>query len=517
MRTPSKAGASNRSVATGRQIDRIFWNQSPSHYSHTRISRSSRKPENGRVTTSNLAGTVDWIMKHNLHITAALCALPLFVAVAQPATADQTNNTSFAIDQPVRSIALQPDGKVLIGGEFTVADGVSRGHVARLNSDGSTDFAFMNALAGANGVVYSTALQQDGKLLIGGTFQSVNGIAEPGVARLNTNGSVDTNFKAAIGPAPIGVQIALQSDHKILVETSVLNGTTSHDTLFRLNVDGTRDTNWLVALDGAVSAMAQQSDGKIIIVGSFTPGVARITTNGMPDTTFLNGVSGVVGLVNCVAIQPDGKVLVGGYFFFVNHVARTRLARLNPDGSVDAGFQNGMAGADGEPEAIALQPDGKVLIGGYFNSINNTPRSGIARLNPDGSLDTGFQNGMAGANAVRSLVLQPDGKVLIGGVFTSVNGITRYRIARLNANGSVDPLFHNGGLPPPLLSNARIQSNHFAFQLAGQSNQVVVVETSTNLKNWLPLATNTFGIGPLPFTDPAPASLRMRFYRARLQ
>jgi uncharacterized delta-60 repeat protein len=458
-------------------------------------------------------------MKHNQHITTALCALPLFAALAPlPATADQNTNASFALDQPVRSIVLQPDGKVIIGGEFTVADGAARGHVARLNPDGETDFTFMNALAGANGAVYSTALQQDGKLLIGGTFQFANGIAQPGVARLNPNGSLDTNFNAAIGPAPIGVQIALQSDHKILVETTVLNGTTTRDTLFRLNVDGTRDTNWLVALDGAVSAMAQQNDGKIVIVGSFTPGVARLTTNGIADTTFLNGMSGVVGLVNCVAIQPDGKILIGGYFFFVNHVARTRLARLNPDGSVDVGFQNGMAGADGEPEAIALQPDGKVLIGGYFNSVNNTPRSGIARLNSDGSLDTGFQNGMAGADApsVLSLVLQPDGKVLIGGAFTSINGVKRYRIARLNANGSVDPLFHNGGPPPPILSNARIQSNHFAFQLSGQSNQLVVIETSTNLKNWLPLATNTFGSTPLPFTDPAPATLRMRLYRARL-
>src|SRR5215813_3393638 len=119
-------------------------------------------------------------MKYNLHLTTALCALQFFATVPLPATADQTNNTSFALDQSVRSIALQPDGKILIAGEFTVADGAARGHVARLNPDGATDFTFMNALAGANGAVYSTALQQDGKLLIGGIFQFVNGIAQPG-------------------------------------------------------------------------------------------------------------------------------------------------------------------------------------------------------------------------------------------------------------------------------------------------------------------------------------------------
>jgi uncharacterized delta-60 repeat protein len=272
--------------------------------------------------------------------------------------------------------------------------------------------------------------------------------------------------------------------------------------------------------------MEQQADGKILIVGTFASvngvnraGLARLNTNGTTDSTFQNGMSGVPGLVNCLALQPDGKVLIGGYFLLVNGVRRTRIARVNQDGSVDAVFQNGMAGADGDLEAFAVQPDGKVLIGGYFSSVNNVRRSGIARLAPDGSLDSSFQNGMAGADVpfVLALALQPDGKVIIGGGFTSINGVRRYRIARLNADGSVDPLFHNGGEPPPVLNNAGIQSNHFVFKISGQSSQVVVVEASANLLNWLPVATNTLGDTPLPFNDPAPANLHMRFYRARLQ
>src|SRR5262249_51770591 len=130
-----------------------------------------------RVTTSIRAREGGWNMKNHLqfaalpprgdsvappsaHITTTLFALLLIAEISPlPAAADQTNSTPFALDQQVRSIALQPDGKVLIGGEFTVADGATRGHVARLNSDGSTDFTFMNGLAGANGNVYSTALQ----------------------------------------------------------------------------------------------------------------------------------------------------------------------------------------------------------------------------------------------------------------------------------------------------------------------------------------------------------------------
>jgi uncharacterized delta-60 repeat protein len=349
----------------------------------------------------------------------------------------------------------------------------------------------------------------------------VNGTPRVGLAGLNTNGSLGMSFNAVTGSAPV----AVQSDGKLLTSIALLNSSGTQDTLFRLNPNGTRDTNWLVTLNGgAVSAIAQQADGKIVIGGTFVSvngtnraGVARLNTNGTPDLTFGNGLSGVSGLVNCLALQPDGKVLIGGYFFFVNGLSRTRIARLNQDGSVDGGFQNGMAGADGEVEALAVQPDGKILMGGFFTSVNNAHRSGVARLNPDGSLDNAFQNGMAGAepSAVNALVLQPDGKVVIGGGFTAINGVSRYRIARLNADGSVDFLFQNGGRP--VLSDAAIQLNHFTFQISGSSNQVIVVEASANLLNWFPLATNTLNGTSLLFSDPTPATLPMRVYRARVR
>jgi uncharacterized delta-60 repeat protein len=434
--------------------------------------------------------------------------------------ADTTTNAPLALDQPVRAIALQPDGKVVIGGDFAVVAGATRGHVARLKADGTTDFTFLNNLSGANASVYSTALQSDGKILIAGIFRSVNGLAQIGLARLNTNGFLDMSFNAVTGSAPF----AVQADGKLLVDTALLTGDTSHDSLFRLNVNGTRDTNWPVAqINGTVSALAQQSDGKIILGGTVSvngtirQGVARLNTNGVVDATFLNGMPGVPGLINCVTVRSDGKVLIGGYFFFVNNVNRTRIAQLNSDGSLDTTFQNGMAGADGEVEAIAVQPDGKILLGGYFRSVNNTPRAGIARLNTDGSVDTGFQNGMTGADLpiVLAIALQPNGKVIVGGAFTAMNGVPRYRIACLNADGSLDKAFQNGG--QPLLSAATIQFDHFQFQISGQSNQEIIVEASTNLLNWLPLTTNILSSNTISLSDPVPANFRMRFYRARVQ
>jgi uncharacterized delta-60 repeat protein len=271
--------------------------------------------------------------------------------------------------------------------------------------------------------------------------------------------------------------------------------------------------------------MARQPDAKLVISGTFSEvngmiraGLARLNTNGAPDVTFQNGMSGAPGIVDALALQLDGKIVLGGYFIMVNGIARVRLARLNPDGGTDTGFLNGMAGADGDVMSIVIQPDGKILIAGAFTMINTSRRSGIARLNSDGSVDNTFQNGMAGANSIVSaLALQPDGKVVMAGSFTAVNGVARYYIARLNSDGSLDSAFHNGGPPGPILSNAAILSNHFGFLIDGQSNQVFVIESTTNFLYWLPLATNRFGSNPAAFTDPASANLNHRFYRARVQ
>jgi hypothetical protein len=107
--------------------------------------------------------------------------------------------------------------------------------------------------------------------------------------------------------------------------------------------------------------------------------------------------------------------------------------------------------------------------------------------------------------------------VAVGGNFTAVNGVPRYYIARLNTDGSLDSGFHNGGPPVPILSNPGIISNRFGFLIQGLSNQVVVIEATTNLLNWSPLATNRLGNSPAAFSDSPSSNFHSRFYRARLQ
>ena len=173
--------------------------------------------------------------------------------------------------------------------------------------------------------------------------------------------------------------------------------------------------------------------------------IARLNADGSLDGTFLNGLAGANSFVRALAVQPDGRVLIGGEFTTVNGASRNRIARLNVDGSLDTTFLNGLAGADSLVRSLAVQPDGRVLIGGSFATVNGVSRNRTARLNADGSLDATFLIGVAGVDSlVCSLALQDDGRVLIAGNFTTVNEVSRNRIARLNASGSLDTSFLNG-------------------------------------------------------------------------
>ncbi len=155
---------------------------------------------------------------------------------------------------------------------------------------------------------------------------------------------------------------------------------------------------------------------------------------------------GLQGAVNAIAIQPDGRVLIGGVFGNFDGASppeRVNLARLNEDGSLDATFAVVVNNA---VNAIALQPDGRIVIGGDFTSVGGVPRNRVARLNADGSLDALFLNAPAsGFNGeVNSVLVDGSGRIVVGGAFTAINGYGRNRVARLNADGSLDTSFDPG-------------------------------------------------------------------------
>jgi uncharacterized delta-60 repeat protein len=367
---------------------------------------------------------------------------------------DVTFNSSANLT--VRSTLIQPNGKIIIGGNFTTCNGISRNGIARLNADGTLDTGF-NPGTGTSGV-FCISIQTDGKIIIGGGFTSYNGTARNGIARITSSGLLDATLNPGTGVNANAIirAVSVQSDSKIIIggDFTSYNGTAINK-IARINTNGTLDGTFIPGdiPTNNVLAISLQSDGKIIIGGNFTGYVwnglnrnriVRLNTNGSHDFSF-NPVRGLNGMINCTAIQTDGKIIVGGSFTYYNDAPLNNhsIARLNADGSIDATFN---AETSGSVSAVAIQSDGKIIIGGSFTSLNGTAINNIARLNANGSIDATFNPGTGlNANAIiRAVSVQSDSKIIIGGNFTSYNGISRNGIARLNADGTLDTGFNPG-------------------------------------------------------------------------
>ena len=369
-----------------------------------------------------------------------------------------TTNTGTGFDNSVSSIAIQSDGKIVIGGFLTTFNGVTVNHIVRLNTDGTRDTAFTtNTGTAFNGLVFSIAIQSDGKLVIGGSFSTFNGVTVNRIVRLNSDGTRDTAFTTNTGTAFNSSvnSIAIQSDGKIVAGGLFLtfNGVTVNR-IVRLNADGTLDTafttNTGTGFDNGVNSIAIQSDGKLVIGGTLTTfngvtvnRIVRLNSDGTRDTGVQISFA-FNGLVLSIAIQSDGKIVVGGFFLTFNDVTVNRIVRLNSDGTRDTAFttNTGTAFSDGV-RSIAIQSDGKLVIGGQFTTFNGVTVNRIVRLNTDGTRDTAFttNTGTAFSGAVQSIAIQSDGKLVIGGDFLTFNGVTVNRIVRLNSDGTRDTVF----------------------------------------------------------------------------
>ena len=377
----------------------------------------------------------------------------------------------------VDALAVQADGKILVGGSFDALGGggigtTTRNRIGRLNPDGSLDTSFN---PGANDFVRTLAIQGDGKILVGGDFNTLGGggtgtTTRNTIGRLNPDGSLDTSFDPGANQSVD--DLVVQADGKILVGGAFTTlggggtGTTTRNRIGRLNPDGSLDTSFNPGANDFVRTLAIQGDGKILVGGDFNTlggggtgtttrnSIGRLNPNGSLDPSFNPGVNGTLF---ALAVQGDGKILVGGNFIGLGGgtgtTTRNRIGRLYLDGSLDNSFNPGSNNpfADDLVLALAAQADGKILVGGFFHNLGGdtgtTTRNYIARVNPDGTLDTAFN---PGANfAVYALAVQPDGKILVGGAFTTLGGggtgtTTRNYIGRLNADGSLDGSFNPG-------------------------------------------------------------------------
>lgn len=334
------------------------------------------------------------------------------------------------------AVAKSTGGKYYIAGNFVEVNGMERKRIARLNGDGTIDQTF-NPI-GTNGTVSDLALQSDGKVLIVGDFGVVNGISRLRMARLNADGSVDEGFQVGEGFDGPGVRdVVIQQDGKIIVagQFNNYNGM-PRPSIARLNADGSLDTAYNVTSSPtwSINTLAPLSNGQLLIGGNFQSlngasigRIALLNENGTTDTAFNLGGSGANGSIMGIALQSDGRIVIGGFFNSYNGVSRISLARILANGSLD---QNFVATAN-NVNVVAAEPNGKIIAGGNISSANGISRNGLARFNPDGSLDLGFDGGTKAGQSVHDIDVNNNGEITVGGTYTQFGGLDHLSLAQI--------------------------------------------------------------------------------------
>lgn len=333
---------------------------------------------------------------------------------------------------PPSSLTVQADGKVLVVGSFAIVGADVRNGVARLNEDGSVDTSFIDP--GVNSEVKTVALQPDGKLLIGGSFTTVAGQPRHAMARLDSDGTLDTGFADPGFNADVWA-IAVQPDGRILVVGDFTQiGSHTQGYVVRLNTDGSFDGSFAdpAVCCKPVREVALEADGRIILGGLFSQVgatthfyLARFSSGGIFDPAFPTTEN---ILPNGIVVAPDGSIYVidGGADF---------VHKLDDNGASVAGFDSALT--DATIDTIALQPNGKILIGGIFENAGGMPHHALARLNEDGSLDTSFADLHFSFNVgdengfVNGIAAQADGRIVAIGDFSLADGAARQYMARV--------------------------------------------------------------------------------------
>ena len=361
--------------------------------------------------------------------------------------ADGTRDLSFAPrpQEPgvLHDVLLQPDGKLLLAGNFNKINGMEASCLARLNSDGTVDLPY-TAACGANEPVLSLALQPDGKVLAAGTFSYLGGSARRALARLTTSGVLDAAFVPALQPmpfgfAPTGRLVTLQPDGKVLL-LGRFNFTTNPNrlqTMVRLETNGQPDPGFNAAFTADnTNALLLQPDGKILGTGlngfgtSQTAWAWRLLADGTLDPAFtpLPAPIGSTGQGLALAQDATGRVYVGGSMAG----AAFKLVRLLPDGTPDGSYQPALLGTTGQQiRSLALQPNGRLLLGGELASPSSNSLQGSLRLLTSGALDSSYEPLNGPAAGVSKLLIQPDGALVMGGSFTTTAGLPTMGLVRL--------------------------------------------------------------------------------------
>lgn len=345
------------------------------------------------------------------------------------------NGATSPMGADISCILIQPDGKIIIGGNFNQFNGTNRTGLLRLNNNGSVDSLFNYGSGFASGIgtsVKAIASLSNGDLLVAQNIYSYNGKSNNGLIKIKSNGQEDTTFGFQFGFAEC---LSVLPNSKVLVGGVGLgiNGTN----VIKIDDNGLQDTSFNCFTGNNIGStaftMLVQPDGKIIfaIEVSGIYSIIRMNADGTKDINYYSSNLGIDALVWTIGLQQDGKVLIGGAFNNFYGQAKNGIVRLNSDGTIDNTFNIG-SGFNGPVHSIKVQPDGKILVGGAFGTYDSQSASNIIRLNQDGTIDPTFVSLLGFDNGLRILQLEPNNKIIAGGVFSSYNGFNSNRIIRLN-------------------------------------------------------------------------------------
>lgn len=445
-------------------------------------------------------------------ISTITLAFVVAICNAQDGTLDLSFDADGIVTTPIgtandfgNTVVIQSDGKIVMAGNSG-----NNLALARYNTNGSLDNTFGTGgtvttnLGCANASGSSFAIQSDGKIVVGG-YCGIFPNYDFALTRYNMNGTLDNTFgNSGIVITPIlsagdqGMAVAIQNDGKILLGGSTDNGSNGDLALARYNTNGsldvTFDTDGIVTTatgkaNDIIRAVAIQSDGRIVVAGySYTSKsysydfiIARYNSNGSLDNTFGTGgilTTAIIHNTNdyaeSIAIQTDGKIIVGGYSF----TGLLLLARYNTNGTLDITFGSGgtlsiaFGCAYQNDYSVALQSDGKILLGGYSNLNNANADFALARFNSNGTLDNTFGvSGIVttpignGADIATSLAIQSDGKIVLAG--RTHNG-TNYDFALVRYNNTITTTINT--LANQILE-IKMYPNSFSTQTTFETNQ----------------------------------------------
>ena len=369
---------------------------------------------------------------------------------------DNTFNRDKSFFQVVSDVAVNSNNSVIAVKGNTY--GYITGNAVKFGYDGAINIPYINNPV-PNNTVETVLKSSDGKIYYGGNFTRYGGPANVlnRIIRLNFDGSRDTSFSIGTGFDNTVNYIFEDNNGKIVVggAFTTYNGINIPDRICRLNTDGSVDTSFVSfsGFNNWVNWISQDSNGKYLIAGTFTSyngvsvsRIARLNYDGSLDTTFNIG-SGLSTVAYCGIVLSSGKYMVSGAFTTYNGASANRIVRLNSNGTRDTSFVYG-TGFNQQIWALAEQSDGKVLAAGVVSSYNNTPCKEIVRLNTDGTLDNTFSigTGLSANGYIQDIKVTPEGKILVGGSFRTINGISAKSVALLNSDGSVDTSFNCAGV-----------------------------------------------------------------------